>query len=553
MGGLLAADIALLLRHNIIGVVNFDVPFLGMHPGIVKAGLGSIFNPWPGPENPVDEDGKRPSRMNTFFNPKPSDPNYNPAFPNDVHLPVRKGWENALHFMNKHSSNLIAAGKGLVKSHIQFGGAMADYPTLKARYARIRALEEDNEDTRRSANPETAHPPRIRFVNYYTASTGRPKKPKSPKSPSPSRPASRGLTPPNGEKEPIPRSSLALTQDPTSNTGTISPRISVDEYRENEVVPVSPEEPLSATSPVGRHSFDTVTTRTDSMSDLQEVPPMPHEALSATPSNEEGRGVPGSASPSTESGPELPEIPPIPTEPPFVDLLQYPDKAERKAAEKAHSQALKEYRRAVKARNAVIKERSKAEEKWQKQQEAQRLKAAKEEKVDSAHNTDHVEQELRDMQLGPKTPDLDTNSNSPYTNYAFSRSVILAHAPPDGRSPVTESSAASMNTSYADSTDALAPQTSNEAATQDSSSKLSPKKKRYKKFCMLPPKDSDGNKDPTWIRIFMENMDEVVAHTSLFFPSETYETLVGDVGARIEGWVSEYASAKLAREIESYY
>ena len=49
MGGLLAADVALLFRHRIIGVLNFDVPFVGMHPGIIKAGLGSIFTKVPPP------------------------------------------------------------------------------------------------------------------------------------------------------------------------------------------------------------------------------------------------------------------------------------------------------------------------------------------------------------------------------------------------------------------------------------------------------------------------------------------------------------------------
>src|SRR5947208_1100691 len=101
MGGLIAADVALLCRHRIMGTIHFDVPFLGMHPGIVKAGLGSIFKPWPTPE---DDPGTKPSRMNTLFNVKPSDPNFNPSFSNDVHLPVRKGWENTLHWLNKHSN-----------------------------------------------------------------------------------------------------------------------------------------------------------------------------------------------------------------------------------------------------------------------------------------------------------------------------------------------------------------------------------------------------------------------------------------------------------------
>ncbi|TKA63409.1 hypothetical protein B0A49_10414, partial [Cryomyces minteri] len=74
------------------------------------------------------------------------------------------------------------------------------------------------------------------------------------------------------------------------------------------------------------------------------------------------------------------------------------------------------------------------------------------------------------------------------------------------------------------------------------------KKKRDKKFCMLPPKDAAGNRDPTWIRVFMEGVDEVGAHCGLFFVSETYERLMGDVGARIEEWIREDMSVRAVEE-----
>lgn len=517
MGGLLAADIALLFRHNIIGVVNFDVPFVGMHPGIVKAGLGSIFNPWPGPEHQTAEEsvGPRPSRIDTFFNPKPSDPNYNPSFFNDAHLPVRKGWENALHFINKHSNGLISASKGLVKSHFQFGGAMANYSELKERYARIRALEEDNEAIRMSANPGVQHPPRIRFVNYYTASTGRPKRPKSPKSPSPSR---LSIERPNSSTAtPRSQSQLALSHSRAESLATVSPRISVELHRDDEVIPVSPQEPLSATSPPDEHPLESV--------------------------------------PEAAEGPELPEIPPIPQEPPFIDLAQYPDKAERRAAEKEQNRNLKEYQRAVKARNTVIKERSKIEERWQKQKQRQAKEAsnaATTQKADSGHESDQLEEDFGAIQLGEQNPPNATQAtkSGPYGNYDFSRSTILAQPNPDDRTIVARSSSPTATHPYADSMNTLTTMDTNDPSAQDASSS-SDKKKRYKKFCMLPPKDASGNKDPTWIRVFMENMDEVVAHTSLFFVSDTYERLVGDVAGRIEDWIRENDSLRLVREMES--
>lgn len=568
MGGLLASDIALVFRHNIIGVINFDVPFLGMHPGIVKAGLASLFNPAPAPTDaPVtDSEERKPSRMNTLFNPKPSDPNFNPTFYNDVHLPVRKGWENALHWMNKHSNGIINASKGLVKSHIEFGGSMADYKELKDRYARIRALEEDNPNKRRAANPEGQTPPRIRFLNYYTASTGRPKKPKSPKSPSPSRPSSQGPDSRHGSTINLSNSRHGSTSNvsdirhesiasitesgresaESTPTGSLldlthvhpepmldtSPRISVEEHRGDQIVPVTPQDPLSATTP------------------KQEVPHLEHHQSTQS------------------SGPELPEIPPIPKEPAFVDLAQYPDKAERRAAEKEHSRALQEYQKAVKARNKVIKERSKIEEKWQKQSEKEAKEAQKESTPSHHHHHHHdnstpaatdatsppppnhaprpsspstatISSDLSSMQLGTINSRPTSHiPHSPYATYDFSHSTIMSAPNPSDQTSLADSS------NYTDSLASLTPISS---PTVDPNEP--PKKKKFKKFCLLPPKDAVGNKDPTWVRVTMQDVDAVTAHTSLFFMSESYEMLVGDVAGRVEEWVRENESERVVREM----
>lgn len=518
MGGLLAADIALVFRHRIIGIINFDVPFLGMHPGIVKAGLGSLFNPPPKPKDaviPEEAPEKKPSRIGTLFNPRPNDPNYNPSFYNDVQLPVRKGWENTLHWVSKHYANgLSQATKGLVKSHFEFGSAMADYRELKDRYAKVRALEEEDERKRKSANPNFASPPRVRFVNYYTVSTGRPKKPKSPKSPSPSRPSSRAAHPHEGDAETLAstsRPSLAHTQ---SSSVAQSPTISIDvqEHRDGKLVPVSPQEPLSATSPIDKPVLESSTARTD-------------------------------------DPPDLPEIPPIPQEPPFVDLMQFQDKAERKAAEKEHDQALKDYQKAVKARNKAINERTKLEEKWEKRQRtgSRRNSHKDDAKAQETHSVapegsiEKVEQSLGAMNIGSQ----ETQGNQvghPYGNYDFSRSAILSQPSPDDQASMTDSSY-NLSTTDSNQTQPTTPDASGEPST--------PKKKKLKKFCMLPPKDAQGNKDPTWVKVYMEGMDEVTAHTSLFFVSNTYERLVGEVGDRIEDWVREADSMRLVREMEA--
>jgi len=511
MGGLVTAEVALLCRHRIIGTINFDVPFVGMHPGIVKAGLGSIFKPWPTPEERIQEQdltGAKPSRMNTLFNPKPSDPNFNPSFDNDVHLPVRKGWENTLHWLTKHSNGLVAATKGLVQSHIEFGSAMADYHTLKTRYAKIRALEEDDIHKRRTAVPEMPFPPRLRFVNYYTASTGRPKIPKTPKSLSPSRSTSEGLHPEASAA--IPQSESLPSPGSSSQAPIVSPKISVEHHTEDAVVPVSPQLPLSATS-----------------SAMQ--PPLLDLSTEST------------------SRPELPEIPPIPQEPAFVDLAQYDDKAQRKVAEKEHKQALKDYQQAVKARNKVIKERSKIEEKWKKQLQKDQVHAEKDQSSNPTADADESDA----LEDGVEALDLEQNSfdgalnHSPYGNYDFSRSAVMNQPEPSREASVT--TASTSQSTYTDSTYSL---TNSDSKVTQPESDAPAKKKRLRKFCMLPPKDGRGNKDPTWVRVFMENIDEVTAHTTLFFVNDTYEQLVGDVGARIEDWVCEADSLRVAREMD---
>lgn len=547
MGGLVAADVALLCRHRIIGVINFDVPFLGMHPGIIKAGLGSIFKPWPEPQDQTDEAsdpaGKKLGRFNTLFNPKPNDPNFNPAFANDVHLPVRKGWENTLHWLNKHSNGIVQAGKSLVQSHLEFGGAMADYRTLKARYAKIRSLEEEDERQRVFAMQDVARPPRIRFVNYYTTSTGRPKKVKPPKSPSPSRPASSASKRPEESDSALasPNSHLKLDTH-GSEASTTSPRPSSE-----------------------HHAGDAI---------LEEIPPTPIEEAEPGPLSE---NVPMEVA----SGPELPEIPPIPAEPPFVDLAQFADKSQRKAAEKEHDQALKEYQRAVKARNKVINDRDKIQERWEKQkrkdQQTKEKQAQKDQqteqkqtledllreeeraqkdiiareqakgkdKVATGQDNELTREDAGAVQLGADNASRSALPNSPYGNYDFSRSAIMNQAEPNEQASYT--AASNPPSSYNESTYSLTTADSNIPATGP---ETPPKKRRLKKFCVLPPEDSKGNKDPTWVRVFMEGIDEVTAHTTLFFVNDTYERLVGDVGARIEEWVSEADSLRLVRELE---
>jgi len=592
MGGLLAGDVALAFRHRIVGVVSFDVPFLGMHPGIIKAGLGSIFSAPPPPQDAIVEDagvGQRPSRMSTIFNPKPADPNYNPAFPNDVRLSNRKGWENSVHWLTKHyKDGLKEATKGLVRSHLEFGGAMANYKELKIRYVKMRALEEDDESKRKAAHPRMPTVPRIRFVNYYTASTGRSKKPKSLKSPPPTPPtqslsASLQLQHQDSDAS-VGMTSLTYKQSNENTTNTSTP----EPEPEPELTHIHPD-PIADTP---RASIEA-------------------EQDHGVPASPEGPPSVQHASNGDDGSSNLPEIPPIPQEPPFVDLMQFPDKALRKAAEKEHDQALKEYQKAVKARNKIIKERTKIEERWEKdkvkekkerdkeekkkQDQAEKEEKKRQEQAEKEHKEKEktedkekhmsaeekqrqkereqrlaeaeqreaearqrqreadlregkipaedrpepppviieLEEDVGAMELGDSEPVHD--SRSPYAHYEFSHSGIMSQSPPDGR---------------AESSYTLSTMDSRNSHVKADTNESEAKPKKLRKFCTLPPKDADGNKDPTWIRVFMEDMDEITAHTSLFFVNETYERLVGDVGARIEDWVKEADSVRVVQEMQ---
>ena len=120
MGGLVAADVALMktsgLKHRIIGCIYFDVPFLGMHPRIVKSGLRSLFAPKaskdaaqdpPDRPPPSADDGDQSSAgsevAHDSHNSQPrdnadegvtgTDPTFDPVFPNDVQQPNRRGCE----------------------------------------------------------------------------------------------------------------------------------------------------------------------------------------------------------------------------------------------------------------------------------------------------------------------------------------------------------------------------------------------------------------------------------------------------------------------------
>ncbi|OJD28670.1 pgap1-like protein [Diplodia corticola] len=632
MGGLVSAEVVLLpphgpaafmgqaFRHRILGIINFDVPFLGMHPGIISAGLSSIFRPAEdkSPEHNSQPTGQAtqsyhnhpsahssvstldlgpPLRNETLFNANPNDPNYNPRFDNDVILPVRKGWENALHFITKHSDGLVQAGRQYVKSHLEFGGTMADYPGLNKRYKRVRALEEEDEAKRRVAVASVGHNPpevpRVRFVNFYTASTGRPKKPKTPQA---------GV-----ESTDFGMSDLSLAssgQDQRrspSHSQSVSPRISVEEPEDD--AQLSPKDEV-----------------------LRELSPAPLSDHDLTPTHSLGQQSSFAASLSHL---DL-EIPEPPIEPPLPDLEACPGAESRKTATKEYEQALKDYKRAVKDRNALIKQKAKAEEKLAKESRKEEKKAQKarkeeeekvqkakkeEEKSQKAKSKEEKEQAKQEQPESQKSgeelrlekerlrveaesqrmaeaerermrvqrrmlglPPEDENSEAVQqeqeevvhqeqqeaaVQQEEQREVIQQDEPvkivyeeqqvePSGHGRSTSlTPSLSHPESSSPSASLSTPRTQSSQTTSRSAPPASGKK-RDRKFCVTPSKDPrTGQRDPAWIRVFMDGYDEVSAHCGLFFMGETYERLVGEVAEKIEHWVLDDLSERAVRELES--
>ena len=513
MGGMLAAEIVLLpafypdrpngLRHRILGTINFDTPFLGMHPGIVISGIGSLFRPAGGPPTNLEEPllqtatasysslaasgtttsdsgassvqaSSMPSLTPTasgsnsidgtvspLLSPTPSDPNYNPPFSNDVRIPIRSGWDNALHFVMKHSNDLTHATKQYVTSHLEFGGCLADYSGLKSRYNRLRALEDAEEldgveDVRR-----------VRFVNYYTASTGRPRNAKPP-------PAG---DPPSKSIDSVDGTRLSADHSTTSLTPTTpSPRISVEQFIDD----VRPEndgneerlQDIKLTTSKAQHYPDELShvgpqAEIDNIVDTENIPPAeeqldPDEVLGSL---------------------FLPPIANLPTEPAAWDGSSIVDKDARKVAEKEHARTIKAYKQAVKDHEKALKDRQKLAEKREKRARQEREKAVKAEmKQAKADEKERLRQQKHDME-----------------SQASENRAFLGSQEPESRGG---------------------------------------KKPRDRKFCMLPPK-INGERDPTWVRVYMVGVDEVGAHCGLFAVGDQYEQLVGDVGCRIETWIRQ--------------
>lgn len=469
-------------------MVAFDTPFLGMHPSVVGTGIMSLFHSNPernddntqGVSAPTSPAHLSPSHSlsvhsdDDLSRPPSNDPNFNPSFANDVRIPQRSGIQKALYFVSKHSGGLTSATKEYVLSHLEFGGCLADYPGLQKRYKRIRALE-DVDEHRPQRDDYGRLLSRVRFVNYYSASTGRRKLDEPI--------VSRNASPVDVEMRDMSRQSrtsaehsrMSRSPSPTIRISSEIPRkedelIEPDQKQNIPDQGNAPETNANARSSLHSAGRTSVDTRT-----LNNSPSVTSEGASQT---------------------FLPEVSPLPDPPPPFDETRYTDKDELKLARKEYARQVKAFERSQKDRDKCLRDREKLARKREKAALKEQQKHAKIAKQN--HDITRAETLKRQATLNPELYD--------------------RHLEREAKQAGTSAQTAAR------------------------------KKQRDRKFCALPPKAADGSRDEKWVRVYMDGVDEVVAHTTLFEPSETYEKLVGDTAARIEEWVNEERTMQLLQQ-----
>ncbi|KAM3534013.1 hypothetical protein MY4038_002666 [Beauveria bassiana] len=556
MGGLLAAEVSLMpnhdpylhqpFKHRILGTLSLDSPFLGLHPGIVVSGLSSLFQSAPKSDKGIGESSSQSSLAENLSASDLSLPVsdtafsvstksslsaqtnefYDPPFFNDVPFGEKPLLSRLRHFASKHKAQGIfnAIGNHII-SHLEFGGCMADYPGLVARYKRIRALEDVDELKAISqGHPAAAHR-RVRFVNYYTLSPGRPK-------PSPQIDAVAGVEPslstlalnePGAGSKELTGSETDAASHPSFRAEE-APILDIehadggcdeeDLYEAKDAEPQAGEKPTAAKSLPESESEEDPVSETESHKSLLHLDPVPmldekeeteetaETAETAVPSSE--AAIPACPEPRPDlSDLDLTPIPPAPEEPTYPDLTKYTDKDSRKQAEKEARREQKAYQQAVKNRNRALREREKLVEKRRKksEKESQRLE----------------KQSLRELQRR--------------------RDEAKAEAETAAGLTMEESVTVAATTTTTD---------------QDAQDQPPPKvqqPRKLRKFCALPSK-INGRPDPTWVDVYMADVDEVGAHCGLFAPGAHYDTLVGDVGNRVMAWVHEDLSTRAAMAMQ---
>ncbi|KAG5954210.1 hypothetical protein E4U58_000148 [Claviceps cyperi] len=557
MGGLLAAEVVLmsnrspsrlqLLKHRILGIIAMDAPLLGLHPGIVISGLASLFQSSPkvdsqqrSPETTQELESLHavdsPSSSINYLSSvdsasgythmeastptqslrQPNDPYFDPPFHNDAPFREHSFLKRLINFTAKHKpEGLLTALGNHINSHLEFGGCLADYRGLHIRYDRLRALEDVEEmNVLSNGYPASAHT-RVRFVNYYTLSSGRPKSPKLElarhEEPDTSilaarwnaqggRECSQESDGKAGGNFLVLASKAALFDAGANDEKACFDDVASDivslaiESHDNTDLPhvASTDEgqadtdpaPLGLTSTKSGQLPDTIPLNLTPMAmQVLELQPLTddddedHQTLLATP-----------ATPATQDPPPILDLPaiPEPPEPPILpDPSQFSDKDAKRQAKREAKRLQKAYDQAIKDGNKAIQERERLVQKKCKKALREAEKKRQNEQRENLRR-----EKVEKMQVA---------------------------APVDGPGHVVSEVGEKM-----------------EMEKEEEKKK----EKKLKRFVCLPSA-KNGVRDQTWLDVYMEDMDEVSAHCGLFAPGPHYDKLVGDVGMRIAGWVGD--------------
>ncbi|ROT39240.1 hypothetical protein SODALDRAFT_323662 [Sodiomyces alkalinus F11] len=599
MGGILAGEVVLSpnrhpysshpFRHRILGTVSLDSPFLGLHPGIVASGLASLFHPSPTP-SPWSEEAAdiSPTVSNTaastplstnspqvsqhssivpeyadqasFLSPtsspstEPRDPLFNPPFFNDNAFKERPFHKRLARFVKKHSSEgIIGAARNHVLSHLEYGGCLADYPALHSRYNKLRALEDVDDlaafrDHPNDPSAQNSMPARVRFVNYFTVSTGRPKQPQSGTqsgTPSPTderrSPVDTILPSPAGQTVDLQRGTLRAEDSEglprTSGDGVITPKISLDAPDARESLLILDPMPMDQLSSGDELAYSRnqdegplhVSSKADNSPDGRVPANAPQEAAQDS----------GVLAASLERDLDLPPIPDLPVQPTPPDLDSYVDKEARRQAEKEAKKAQKGYEQAVKHRDKVLRQRQQLLDKHRRRTEKEAARQAKQAAKDRVREEKQLAWE--EKKSGPqeeKEHDTGPLSLGGAHVDGASSSVALCDGQATGNRPKGERRDSTHRDADAQEMDPRKPT-------------LSPVKRKppkERKFCVLPRRVGEG-RDETWVRVFMEGVDEVGAHCGLFESGPHYDRLVGDVAQRMVDWVQEDLNLAAVRRL----
>ncbi|ENH64472.1 Reticulocyte-binding protein 2 like protein a [Fusarium oxysporum f. sp. cubense race 1] len=522
MGGILAADVVLMpnpspyglypFKHRIIGHVSLDCPFIGLHPGIVVSGITSLFKPAPTPPQDSNQKGTSGTTPNSpeasipgdpsvsslyLTNSQSTDPGSSTSLPSiaSSSQPQRDPFANQPYFNQPFFNDSGLQERPFVQRMFHFANKYPNTTCPETRYAQSNS----------SASSSSVE---LDFLQNKISIDER-------------------IQPHTRQESPLPiitlehRDTLGNSRDhQTLLDSDAKARASDTTIKDN---PVDDYEALA--SDINRLSMQSIDpTPIDEESLAHPLP----DTATLTFQDEapiDAKGTNNSLPGKEEA--DLPPLPDPPTTPDIPDPSLYTEKDERKQVEReakrirrAHENALKDHAKAVREREKLIEKRQKRS---QKEAEKALKEAARQEK-------EALKESQRKEKESQKEEQRLIEEASEHENEA---QKMQEH----------EDTQRTKNLENQYELEAEA-----EAITKARGLKSS-KPRKLRKFCNLPTKGGRID-DPTWVDIYMADVDEVGAHCGLFFAGQHYEKLVGDVGNRIMGWVQDDMTKRTIQDME---